>query len=80
MIDLDSIRKAAYYTATETAGILDISRMTLRRRMVAGDITPSIDRRNGRIYYRGAEIIRFALASVGCDVNGRPLKREEAAV
>ena len=78
MIDLDSIRKAAYYTASEAATILGISRMTLRRRMTAGDITPSVDRRNGRIYYRGTELIRFALASIGCDIHGRPIRKEAA--
>lgn len=64
MIEIENIRKTAYYTAAEAAVLLGISRSTLRRRMTAGEITPVIDRRNGRIYYRGAELIRFVRTGI----------------
>ena len=64
MIEIENIRKTAYYTAAEAAVLLGISRSTLRRRMTTGEITPVIDRRNRRIYYRGAELIRFVRTGI----------------
>ena len=64
MIEIENIKKMAYYTAAEAADLLGVSRSTLRRRMTAGEITPVINRRNGRIYYRGAELIRFVRTGI----------------
>lgn len=60
----DTIAPTGQYTTTEACGILGVHRNTLHRYVQRGVLRCSYRRGNGRPFFKGSELIRFAKATL----------------
>ena len=59
-----TIAPTAQYTTTEACGILGVHRTTIYRYVQRGVLRCSCRRGNGRPFFKGSELIRFAKATI----------------
>ena len=64
MTTTDTIAPTAQYTTTEACSFLGVHRTTLYRYVQRGVLRCSYRRGNGRPFFKGSELIRFANATL----------------
>lgn len=59
MTELERIRPAGHYTATEAARALNVSRMTLWRKTRDGRIRSRFNAADGSRFYKGTDLLDY---------------------